>query len=152
MCWRTLRQWVSQFASLARDGVMAIQTASNSVPVSHSEHAAPSFSPALRAKPRVLWPWPVFLLGIAAIVGVWYARPYIKPTASDRVQRDLSELRKLVDRAPADFGRAVTLGERILEQGERFPQFVGEANYLVGCLHLKKAEEMAVGTEGPELQ
>jgi hypothetical protein len=99
----------------------------------------------------VVWPWPALFLGIAAVVAVWYARPYIRPKPGDRVQRDLNEMRKLADR-PAEFDRALSLGNRILENADRFPQFVGEANYLVGCVHLRKAADLAPGVDGDELR
>src|SRR5262245_41858002 len=146
-----------QPTQLARDGVMANPTASNSASyysgASGSPHDnTPPFGTSPRPPSRVIWPWPMFLIGVAAVLAVWYVRPLLKPTPANRVQRDLTELRKLVDRGPVDTDRALSLGQRILENADRFPQFVGEAQFLLGCVHLRKASEMPAEADGDELR
>jgi hypothetical protein len=49
-----------------------------------------------------LWQVPVFLLGIASLVGVWYARPYLQASPNQRFERDLVTLRQLLEKTPYD--------------------------------------------------
>jgi tetratricopeptide (TPR) repeat protein len=97
--------------------------------------------PILPPQPRIVWPWTAFLLGVAALIGVWYGRPYWRPNDVDRVRRDLAEMRSLLGRPTPDLGKAISLGDRVLDLGPSFPQHVGEAHFLLGCAHLRKAEE-----------
>lgn len=107
---------------------------------------------APRPRPRVLWPWPTFLLGAAALIAVAVGRPYWRPTPADRVQRDLADLRRIVERSPLDHGRARALGQRVLDNSHRYPQHVGEAHYLLGWLHLRKAEDSNAAEATEELK
>jgi tetratricopeptide (TPR) repeat protein len=108
-------------------------------------------SPALASKPRVLWPWPVFALGVAALVGVWLGRPYLRQNLpkvigsvnGDHSQKDLQTMRNILERKPGEMDKALTLGQKILDQSSEHPQLVGETNYLMGCIFLKKAEDAA---------
>ncbi|HEV3146652.1 MAG TPA: tetratricopeptide repeat protein, partial [Gemmataceae bacterium] len=104
-------------------------------------------SPALPTRSRVLWPWPIFLLGVAAVVGVWFGRPYLRQHLNiftgDHGQKDLQQMRNILERKPGEFDKALALGQKILDQGGEHPQLVGEAHYLMGCIHLKKAEDAA---------
>ncbi len=95
----------------------------------------------LPRKPRVIWPWPVFLLGAIAIVTVWIGRPYWRPTDGDRIRRDLTEMRNLLTRSTPDAARAMALGRKVLDLGTQFPQYTGEANFLMGCAYARQAEE-----------
>jgi tetratricopeptide (TPR) repeat protein len=97
--------------------------------------------PIVAPPPRIVWPWAAFVVGVIALVGVWYGRPYWRPNDVDRVRRDLAEMRSLLSRPNPDLGRAVSLGTRVVDLGPSYPQYVGEAHYLLGCAHLKKAEE-----------
>lgn len=110
-------------------------------PAAYAEPPGPQYYPhPLPMRPRVVWPWPVFLLGAAALIAVWLGRPYWRPTDSDRVQRDLAEMRNLLNRSTPDVDRAVMLGRKVLDLGSQFPQYVGESNYLMGCAFVHKAE------------
>src|SRR5262249_8162515 len=104
-------------------------------------------SPALTSRPRVLWPWPVFVLGVAALVGVWLGRPYLHqhlPNVSgDHLQRHLNEMRAILERKPGEMDKALALGQKVLDQAGDHPQITAEAHYLMGCIRLKKAEEAA---------
>lgn len=118
---------------------MAMPTAP--VTVQPSPANSPYAAPAVPARPRVLWPWPTFILGVAALVTVANFRHLIQPTDADRMQRDLTELRRVLERNPADLEKAYSLGRRVLDKSGQFPQFVGEAHYLIGCVDLRKAED-----------
>src|SRR5262245_12665007 len=97
--------------------------------------------PIVPPQPRLVWPWAAIVLGDFALVAVWLGRPYWRPNDSDRVRRDLAEMRSLLARPNPDLGKAISLGTRAVDLGTSFPQYVGEAHYLLGCAHLKKAEE-----------
>ncbi|MFL5340986.1 MAG: tetratricopeptide repeat protein [Gemmataceae bacterium] len=130
---------------------MATQTAPAAFPYPLPDPGARQPLPA-RPRPRVLWPWPMFLLGAAALAVVAVERHRFQPTSGDRLRRDLNEMRRLVERAPSDLGRARALGQHILEKADAFPQFVGETHYLLGCVHLRKAEDPAALEGDAELK
>jgi tetratricopeptide (TPR) repeat protein len=83
----------------------------------------------------------MFLLGAAALVAVWVGRPYWRPTNADRVKAELREARAILNRPSPDLNRAQSLCQKALEKGTAYPQFVGEANYLLGCIYLKQADD-----------
>jgi hypothetical protein len=97
--------------------------------------------PMVAPPPRIVWPWAAFVLGAIALVGVWYGRPYWRINDGDRVRRDLADMRSLLARPTPDVNKTISLGNRVLEFASSFPQYVGETNYLLGCAHLRKAEE-----------
>jgi len=97
--------------------------------------------PLIPQAPRIVWPWPMFLLGAAALVAVWIGRPYWRPTNADRVKRELAEARSILNRPSPDLNRALDLSQKALEQGSVYPQYVGEASYLLGCIYLKQADD-----------
>ncbi len=110
-----------------------------------SEVPAPHFFPQPLVPPnrRPVWPWPVFLLGAVALVGVWLGRPYWKPLNTDRVRQDLAEARALLNHPNPDTSQAIALASRVLAVGASYPHLIGEAHLLMGWSYLKKAEESA---------
>ena len=122
---------------------MAPQSAPVYAPIDPAAYAEPPgpqyYQHPLPRRPRVVWPWPVFLLGAAALIVVWLGRPYWRPTDSDRIHRDLTEMRNLLNRSTPDVDRAMTLGRKVLDLGSQFPQYVGEVNFLMGCAYVHKA-------------
>src|SRR5260221_10268244 len=89
-------------------------------PIYSSDHAALADPPGPQRFPvppaqRVVWPWPTFLLGVVALVGIWFARPYLRPTDGDRIHRDLNEMRNLLNRTSPDLTRAMALGRKTIE-------------------------------------
>jgi tetratricopeptide (TPR) repeat protein len=62
---------------------------------------------------RNLWQLPTFLLGIAALVGVWYGRPYWQQTPAQRYERDLNSLRQALEKSPLDIGQVQTLLRKV---------------------------------------
>src|SRR6516162_6377234 len=131
---------------------MARQTPPAPFPNAPTEYSPRPDMPASPPQPRVLWPWPVFLLGAAALCAVALGRNHIRPTTGDRLKRDLNEMRRLVDRTPSDLGRARMIGQRILENGNDWPQYVGETHYLLGCVHLRKADDPSTLDADAELK
>jgi len=116
---------------------MPPQTGMYPQPPAPQRYAQPIIPPA----PRIVWPWPMFLLGAAALLAVWIGRPYWRPTNADRVKHELQEARGILNRPSPDLNRAFELSQRVLEQGSVYPQYVGEASYLLGCVSLKQAED-----------
>src|SRR5262249_37520565 len=139
-------------APLARGWVpMATPTAPVAVPNSVSMSMHQPAMPSPRPKPRVLWPWPTFLLGIAAVVAVYFARPHLAQSDVDRLQHDLRELHRVLEQGPIDLDRAFTLAKRVVEKSEQFPQYVGESHYLFGCTHLAKADDLGTTDQSDSL-
>src|SRR4051794_11836172 len=86
---------------------MATQTAPVPFPMSDYAGRPDAYAvPPARPRPRVVWPWPVFFLGVIALVAVGVGRHRWRPTNGDRLRRDLNEMRRLVDRGPGEAGRA----------------------------------------------
>ncbi|MCX7702383.1 MAG: tetratricopeptide repeat protein [Gemmataceae bacterium] len=123
---------------------MSPQTANANTPEAMvPEIPAPQFypQPLVPLNRRPVWPWPAFLLGVVALVGVWLGRPYWKPVNSDRVRQDLADARALLNHPTPDTTQAITLARRVLEVGPSYPHLIGEAHFLLGWSYLKKAEE-----------
>jgi len=141
---------------------MATQTAGTAVTAAQHDSDPTRIEPAIyaqsfgqpRPKPRVLWPFPAFILGIVAIVGVWYGRPYLRISPSDRVQRELKEMRTIIERHPSQIDRAESIGRRILNMGDPhpYPSLVGEANYLLGCIRYQQGQESAGANSSKALE
>src|SRR5262245_44781038 len=87
--------------------------------------------PIAAPPPRIVWPWAAFVIGVIALVGVWYGRPYWRPNDADRVRRDLAEMRALLARPSPDLGKAIALGTHPVDLGYRLPQVVVEANFSI---------------------
>src|SRR5579864_5401387 len=158
-CWLSLRRMRGSYQShpgLTRP----VFHGWNSAMATHTAPTLPGMpfnggpSPALSHPRRVLWPWPVFVLGAAALVGVWLGRPYLHQIpkswfgnlvngTGDHAQKDLQTMRNILERKPGEMDKALTLGQKILDQSSEHPQLVGETNYLMGCIFLKKAEDAA---------
>jgi ribosome biogenesis protein Tsr3 len=117
--------------------------AASTQPQGYPDPPAPQHfpQPMFAPPPRIVWPWAAFVLGAIALVGVWYGRPYWRINDADRVRRDLADMRSLLARPTPDVNKAISLGARVLDFASSFPQYVGETNYLLGCAHLRKAED-----------
>jgi tetratricopeptide (TPR) repeat protein len=90
-------------------------------------------APAQPATP--LWPAPVFVLGVGALVAVCLCRPLFHgPASSDAL---LSKARKELDRPDGDARRAIDLARRALDHGTKRR---GEADYVLGAAHLRLAD------------
>jgi hypothetical protein len=93
-----------------------------------------------RRRPRQLWQLPVFLLGVAALVGVWHARPYLRPDPAARFAADLDELRKAVERPTPDVKTAIAVGQKLLPRVAEQPALAGETHFLLGSAYLFQSE------------
>lgn len=122
----------------------------NSAPANPTDQVAPEI-PAPNYFPQAVvpssrgpvWPWTAFLLGVAALVGVWYGRPYWKPASADRVRQDLVEARSTLSHPTSDPGPVIPLLRRLLDVGPNYPHLLGEMHFLLGWGYLKKADDSA---------
>src|SRR5262249_40417211 len=67
----------------------------------------------------------------------------ILPPGGDHAQRNLQQMRNILERKPGEMDTALALGQKVLDQAGDHPPMMAEAHYLMGCIHLKKAEEAA---------
>jgi hypothetical protein len=80
-----------------------------------------------------LWQVPVFLAGVAAVIGVWLARPLWHVSEAQLLERDLKAARKELSQPLPDWQRAAELAEDALKRAGSDPKSAGLANYLLGC-------------------
>jgi hypothetical protein len=88
---------------------------------------------------RNLWQIPTFLIGIAALFGVWYARPYLQPSAAQRFQKDLNAIRQVLEKTPQDRKQLLSLLHRI-DSPNAPRELLGQTQFLLGSVHINLAE------------
>jgi tetratricopeptide (TPR) repeat protein len=89
-----------------------------------------------------LWPVPVFILGAALLAGVWIYQPFGRTRDGDHpLDEDLATLRKALDPAHRDTGRALALGEELRERIDQYPDRAGEIQFLLGSAYVRRASE-----------
>jgi tetratricopeptide (TPR) repeat protein len=93
-----------------------------------------------RSKLRQLWQVPVFISGLAALAGVWIARPYLHHSGALHLDRELAAAREALERAQPDTERALALAQAVLEKAKQTPERAGEAHFLVGSAYLLRAK------------
>jgi tetratricopeptide (TPR) repeat protein len=101
-------------------------------------------TPARPVEPpsRPLWQAPIFVLGIAALVGVALGRPFPGDGGSSRrIVRDLAHARQILDRSDGDPEHALKLAQRALELADEFPDHIAEAAFLAGTAYIRLAEK-----------
>ena len=86
-----------------------------------------------------LWQLPMFLLGIASLIGVWYARPYLQPSPVQRYERDLSALRQVLEKSPYDRKQLEPLLKKI-EGASSDHSINGSVAFLLGSVQVNLAE------------
>src|SRR5688572_21279279 len=96
---------------------------------------ATNTAPTSEASPSALWPAPVFVLGVAALVSVCLCRPFL-PDQKGRIHRDLSAAREQLSRPDGDLQHALDLAKEALASGGG-----GEAAFLAGSAHVRLAEK-----------
>ena len=90
-----------------------------------------------------LWQVPAFMLGVAALAGVWALRPLWHDPAARQLRQDLAAIRKALDPKDPNTSLALALGEDLLDQVDRFPDQAGEIHFLLGTAYLRRASEVA---------
>ena len=99
---------------------------------------------------RNLWQLPVFLLGAAALAGVWFGRPYWHLTAAQRYERDLTELKQTLDKVPVDPSQVQSLLRKV-QGGETPPHLKKQLPYVIGSATVIIAEATSSPEEAAEL-
>ncbi len=93
----------------------------------------------IRTRLGQLWQVPVLLAGVAAVIGVWLARPLWHVSEAQLLERDLKAARKELSQPLPDWKRAAELAEDALKRAGSDPKSAGLANYLLGCAYLGQA-------------
>jgi tetratricopeptide (TPR) repeat protein len=102
----------------------------------------PGADPA-RANARQLWQVPVFVGGVAALLGAVLARPLACGSPGRQLEHNLAAARALVARPDGDAEEALRLAGRAVEAARQAPDRAGEALFLLGCAHVRLAEHQA---------
>jgi tetratricopeptide (TPR) repeat protein len=104
-----------------------------------------SGSQARRVDPpvRPLWQAPIFVLGVAALVGMAVARPFAPVGPAQRLSRDLARARDILARSNGDPSDALELSLAAMapENADRFPDRMAVAAFLAGTAHMRLAEK-----------
>jgi hypothetical protein len=98
---------------------------------------------------RNLWQLPTFLLGAAALVAVWYGRPYWQQSPAQRYERDLAALREALDKSPVDAPKVQELLRKV-HGVEPPPHLEKAAPYVIGSALAVSAEVAATPDEADE--
>jgi tetratricopeptide (TPR) repeat protein len=105
-----------------------------------------SGTPARRVDPpaRPLWQAPIFVLGVAVLVGMAVVRPFAPMGPAQRLARDLARSREILTRPDGNANEALELALVGLAPNnvDRFPDRVAEAAFLAGTAHVRLAEKM----------
>jgi tetratricopeptide (TPR) repeat protein len=64
-------------------------------------------------QPRPMWQVPLFLVGLASIVGVWFAQPSLRLSPPERFARELASLKQMLERGSPDSGKIEKLISRL---------------------------------------
>jgi tetratricopeptide (TPR) repeat protein len=105
--------------------------------------------PAPPAPHRRLWQLPTFLVGLAALIGLWNYGPRLRPSVSDRFDRAIQALRPAVDHWPPDVDQ-VQAALRKLPVGDPPPDKAAQVHYLIGSAHVALAEATPTSPEAVE--
>lgn len=90
-----------------------------------------------RDEPRQLWQAPVFFLGVAVIIAVPLTRKHWRPHDVPAISRQLAQARQALEKSPPDPTASLQYARKTLESIDRFPQFAGEAHFLIGSAQLR---------------
>jgi tetratricopeptide (TPR) repeat protein len=105
-------------------------------------------TPGAGVAARQLWQVPVFVAGVVALFGSLLARPLACGNPGRQLERDLDAARALVARPDGDAEEALRLARRAVAAARQAPGRAGEANFLLGCAHVRLAERKAA--PGPD--
>jgi hypothetical protein len=97
--------------------------------------SAPTRSPAAQN----LWQLPVFLLGVASLVGVWHARPYLQASPAQRHERDLVAFKQVLEKNPYDRKQLLPLLQRV-EANALGQEPDIETSFALGSAYVNLAE------------
>jgi tetratricopeptide (TPR) repeat protein len=101
---------------------------------------APPDTAAPRPHARRLWQAPAFVLGLAALVGAWCARPYLSNHKYICGAHELAAARADLDGGHADPAATADLLHGLLDRGAVPPERAAEAHFLYGTALIRLAE------------
>jgi tetratricopeptide (TPR) repeat protein len=94
---------------------------------------------------RRLWQVPTFVIGLLAVAGVHLARPLWHESETRRIERDLAGVEQRLDDPNAAPDAIVTRAEGLLGRTEPFPDYAGQAHFLLGSAYLRQAAQAPAG-------
>lgn len=94
---------------------------------------------------RQAWQVPVFLLGLAALVGVLLGRPLWHSPEERHFEQQLTELRTAVSGSESDWHQALKLEQALVGSADRYPPRAGEVYFLLGTLYFRRADATSAG-------
>ena len=107
---------------------------------------APFASPV---SPKPLWQLPTFVLGLAALYGLWQYGDKLRPSAHERCQRGLEALKGLLDRWPPDADQ-LQAALRKLPKDDIPAEFADRVHYYTGSAYVALAESTTAAEEATE--
>jgi tetratricopeptide (TPR) repeat protein len=93
-----------------------------------------------RADRPPLWQAPLFVVGVGALVAVWLGRPVWFDTPTRRVERELAQVRSLLERPESDPEQAVQCARQAVAESDAVQERAGEACYWLGSALIRLAE------------
>jgi hypothetical protein len=90
--------------------------------------------------PGQLWQVPTFLIGLVALVLVAAAGPLLPQPFDNKLECDLATLREALEKPGVPSDDIVLLAESAVGHTAQQPELAGTAHYLLGAVHLRKAE------------
>lgn len=91
--------------------------------------------------PRRLWQLPTFLVGLAALLAMWYVGDRIRPSVAERYEKAMIALRSAVDRWPPDPDQ-VRAALRKIPDADPPAEMAPRVKYLTGSAYVALAEAM----------
>jgi tetratricopeptide (TPR) repeat protein len=94
-----------------------------------------------RRRIRRLWQVPTFVAGVAAIVALWQAQPYLRPANLRHVDREIVSARAALEAGDPDINLALSKAQKILTQNPLTPEQQGTVYFLIGSAYVLLAEK-----------
>lgn len=89
--------------------------------------------------PRRLWQVPTFLVGLAALLALWYSNGRLRPSVHERYTRAVQALKSAVDRWPPDADQ-VQAALRKVPDADPPADMLPQVRYLTGSAYVALAE------------
>ena len=97
-----------------------------------------------------LWQLPTFLVGLAAIWGLWHSGDRLRPSLADRYERAMQALRPAVDRSPPDVDQ-VQAALRKVPKADPPANLASKVRFLTGSAYGALADATTSSAESAEL-
>jgi tetratricopeptide (TPR) repeat protein len=105
---------------------------------------APNWAARGRHLPiRNLWQVPTFLVGLLALLIACIGHPFWAGNTHRQQERRLAQARKQLDQARPDLDEVIALASRVASEAEPNSRLAGQANFVLGTAHMRRAEQAA---------